>query len=190
MLFGESTDYQTACALMSACVDAGAPFFDTAEMYPVPQRAETSGRSEEYLGRWMQQHSRSGESSQSIAVYHDVSAACCVKRACTVSHVSSMCRRDQILVASKVAGPSGQMTWIRGGPPSLDAANITAAIDGSLQRLQTDYIDLLQLHWPDRSAVALHRTTPCCTGPVALALLLTARPPMLQVCSYVWGRGL
>jgi aryl-alcohol dehydrogenase-like predicted oxidoreductase len=42
------------------------------------------------------------------------------------------------------------MTWIRGGPPSLDASNITAALDGSLRRLGTDHIDLYQLHWPDR----------------------------------------
>ena len=55
-----------------------------------------------------------------------------------------------MLVATKVAGPSGQMTWIRGGPAKVDAANIAAAIDGSLLRLGTDYIDLYQIHWPDR----------------------------------------
>lgn len=58
--------------------------------------------------------------------------------------------RDKVLIASKVAGPSGQMTWIRGGPHKLDAANIQEALDDSLRRLQTDYIDLYQLHWPDR----------------------------------------
>ena len=55
-----------------------------------------------------------------------------------------------MLVATKAAGPSGQMTWIRGGPARLDAANISAALDGSLARLRTDYVDLYQLHWPDR----------------------------------------
>ncbi len=53
--------------------------------------------------------------------------------------------REKVIVATKVAGPSGQMTWIRGGPAKVDAANISAAIDGSLQRLGTDYIDLYQV---------------------------------------------
>ncbi|MBS1145632.1 MAG: aldo/keto reductase [Proteobacteria bacterium] len=60
-------------------------------------------------------------------------------------------QRDQIIVATKVAGPSRNLGWIRNGPPALDRANIRAAIDGSLQRLQTDYIDLYQLHWPERN---------------------------------------
>ncbi len=60
-------------------------------------------------------------------------------------------QRERIIVATKVAGPSRNLCWIRNGPPALDRANIRAAIDGSLQRLQTDYIDLYQLHWPERN---------------------------------------
>ena len=57
--------------------------------------------------------------------------------------------RSDFVVATKVAGPGG-MDWLRGGPQQLDGPNITAALDASLARLQTDHVDLLQLHWPDR----------------------------------------
>ena len=57
--------------------------------------------------------------------------------------------RDKIILASKVAGPG--CDWIRGGGNNFDEKKIGEAIDGSLKRLKTDYIDLYQLHWPERS---------------------------------------
>lgn len=60
-------------------------------------------------------------------------------------------RRADIVLATKVAGPNPAMSWIRDGKNDLNAANIHAAIDASLMRLQTDYIDLYQLHWPSRN---------------------------------------
>ncbi|MBI1302132.1 MAG: aldo/keto reductase [Alphaproteobacteria bacterium] len=58
--------------------------------------------------------------------------------------------RDKIVLASKVAGPG--LGWVRGGNYKIDRANILEAIEGSLKRLQTDYIDLYQLHWPNRGS--------------------------------------
>ncbi len=57
--------------------------------------------------------------------------------------------RDKIILASKVAGPG--CNWIRGGGNNFDEKKIGEAIDGSLKRLKTDYIDLYQLHWPERT---------------------------------------
>jgi aryl-alcohol dehydrogenase-like predicted oxidoreductase len=89
-------------------------------MYPVPQRQETQGRSEELLGEWI----RAGERQGSW-------------------------RREDHYIVTKVAGP-GNMPWIRGGPLNVDANNIRAAIEGSLRRLRTDYVNCYLIHWPDR----------------------------------------
>ncbi len=58
--------------------------------------------------------------------------------------------RDRVIIATKVAGPGEMVSFLR-PDMRLDRRNIRAAIEGSLKRLQTDYIDLYQLHWPDRA---------------------------------------
>ncbi len=60
-------------------------------------------------------------------------------------------KRDSLVIATKVAGPSGGWfkTPVRSGKGTLDAHNIERAIEGSLRRLGTDYVDLYQTHWPD-----------------------------------------
>ena len=56
--------------------------------------------------------------------------------------------RDKVILASKISGPG--LPWVRGGGQQYSEQNIKEAIENSLKRLQTDYIDLYQLHWPER----------------------------------------
>jgi len=116
MTFGQQNSEAAGHDQLDAAVAAGVNFIDTAEMYPVPTRAETTGETERIVGTWLKRQPR-----------------------------------DKIILATKVAGPARRMGWIRGGPKALDERNITQAIEGSLKRLQTDYVDLYQLHWPERN---------------------------------------
>ena len=66
------------------------------------------------------------------------------------SWFSSRGGRDKVILATKVAGPDPRFAFLRGGNLRHDRANLRAALEGSLNRLQTDYVDLYQLHWPER----------------------------------------
>jgi aryl-alcohol dehydrogenase-like predicted oxidoreductase len=72
----------------------------------------------------------------------------------TETHIGTWLKRqarDRIVLATKISGPGRSMKWIRNGELAFNRRNIRAAIEGSLRRLQTDYVDLYQLHWPDRN---------------------------------------
>ena len=60
-------------------------------------------------------------------------------------------KRDELILSTKIAGPRRSIDWIRGGPKSLDEKNINEAVNNSLRRMKTDYVDLLYLHWPERN---------------------------------------
>lgn len=116
MTFGEQNTQAEAFEQLNYALDQGLYFWDTAEMYPVPPKAETQGATEQIIGNWIQQHGQ----------------------------------RDRLFLASKIAGPGFGGGAIRQGLTRFNRQHIQQALDGSLQRLQTDYIDLYQLHWPER----------------------------------------
>ncbi|WP_300319506.1 aldo/keto reductase [Accumulibacter sp.] len=116
MTFGEQNSETEAHLQLDRALAAGINFIDTAEMYPVPPKAATCGRTELIVGNWLARQSR-----------------------------------DKIIVATKAAGPSRGLSWLRDGRLGFDLAGLRAALDGSLRRLRTDYVDLYQLHWPARN---------------------------------------
>jgi aryl-alcohol dehydrogenase-like predicted oxidoreductase len=91
----------------------GVNFIDTAELYPVPAEAKTSGRTSEIIGTWLK---KTGN-------------------------------RDKVILASKIAGGGDYTAHIR---TTGFVKGIKDAVNKELKRLQTDYIDLFQLHWPER----------------------------------------
>lgn len=122
MTWGEQNTEADAHAQLDYALERGINFIDTAEMYPVPPKGETQGSTERYIGTWLKARGN----------------------------------RDKVIIATKVAGrgggPRGDFTWLRDDkqPPNLGRKQIFEAVDKSLKRLQTDYIDLYQTHWTDR----------------------------------------
>jgi len=100
---------------MDFALDQGVNFWDTAEIYAVPPKAETYGHTEEIIGNWFEKTKK----------------------------------RDKVILATKVAGPTRD--YLREGENSFVGKNLDNALEASLKRLKTDYIDLYQLHWPERN---------------------------------------
>ena len=119
MTFGEQNSEKDGFKQMDYAIDRGVNFIDTAEMYAVPTRAETYGKTEEIVGNW----------------------------------IKSKNNRDKIILATKIASKSNGLSWVREGGKKLsfNKKNVNAAIEASLKRLKTDYVDLYQLHWPERN---------------------------------------
>jgi aryl-alcohol dehydrogenase-like predicted oxidoreductase len=117
MTFGEQNSEAEGHAQMDCAVDCGINMFDAAEIYPVPPKRETQGRTESIIGTWLARQKK----------------------------------RDKVHVATKIAG-RGTADWLRKDRSSSrqSPAQIREAVEASLKRLRTDYIDLYQLHWPDR----------------------------------------
>jgi len=117
MTFGEQNSEAEAHAQLDQALAADINLIDTAEIYPIPLRAQTQGETERHIGSWL------------------------ARRGC----------RDRVVLASKVAGPGDWLAHIRGGEENhLNRPHIRAAVEGSLRRLRTDFIDIYQVHWPDR----------------------------------------
>jgi len=114
MTWGVQNNQEDANKQLDFAQMHGVNFIDTAEMYAIPPRKETYGKTEEIIGNWL---------------------------------AANPSRRKEVILASKVAGPG--FSYIRDGE-ELSGQNVIKAVESSLKRLQTDYIDLYQLHWPNR----------------------------------------
>ncbi len=115
MTWGEQNSQEEGFEQMDYALEKGINFFDTAELYAIPAKKETYGKTEEIIGNWFG-----------------------IKK-----------NRSKIILATKISGPG--LDWIRGGKNQYSKNNINTAVEESLKRLKTDYIDLYQLHWPERS---------------------------------------
>ena len=115
MTYGEQNTQEEGFEQMDYALEEGINFFDTAELYAIPPKEKTYGKTEEIIGNWFKAKKN----------------------------------RNKIILATKIAGPG--LKWIRGGGAQYSPESIVDATNNSLKRLQTDYIDLYQLHWPERN---------------------------------------
>tara|TARA_Y100000817_G_scaffold306476_1_gene291729 strand:- start:14 stop:994 length:981 start_codon:yes stop_codon:yes gene_type:complete len=115
MTYGEQNTQEEGFEQMDYALEEGINFFDTAELYAIPPKEKTYGKTEEIIGNWFKAKKN----------------------------------RNKIILATKIAGPG--LKWIRGGGAQYSPESIVEATNNSLKRLQTDYIDLYQLHWPERN---------------------------------------
>ncbi|WDE08878.1 aldo/keto reductase [Thalassomonas viridans] len=113
MTWGVQNSQEDANQQLDYALAQGINFVDTAEMYAIPPKKETYGKTETYIGNWIK---------------------------------ANPDKRQDMILASKIAGPG--LSYIREGKPITSQA-VIAAVEASLKRLQTDYIDLYQLHWPN-----------------------------------------
>jgi len=114
MTWGEQNTNEEGFEQMDYALDKGINFFDTAELYAIPPKKNTYGKTEEIIGNWFYKTKK----------------------------------RSKVILATKISGPG--LSWIRNGGNQYNKKNLNEAVNKSLKRLKTDYIDLYQLHWPER----------------------------------------
>ncbi|SDC27138.1 Predicted oxidoreductase [Variovorax sp. CF079] len=114
MTFGLQTDEAVSQRILDKATEAGINFLDTADVYPLGGTVETTGRTEEIIGRWLQAKGPGA--------------------------------RRRFVLATKAVGKVGPNPWDQGA----SRKHLLDAIDASLKRLQTDHVDLFQLHSDDR----------------------------------------
>ena len=115
MTFGLQTDEAVSFQVLDKATEAGINFLDTADVYPLGGTVETTGRTEEIIGRWLQSKGPGA--------------------------------RRRFVIATKAVGMVGPNPWDQGA----SRKHLLDAIDASLARLQTDHVDLYQLHSDDRT---------------------------------------
>ena len=116
MTWGEQNTQDEGFEQMDYALSKGVNFWDTAELYAIPPKEKTYGKTEEIIGNWFEKSKK----------------------------------RNKVILATKIAGPG--LNWIREGNNQYNDKNLNEAVNASLKRLKTDYIDLYQLHWPERKS--------------------------------------